>query len=171
MESEDLIVIVPNKDINDETTANESSREPYPFRSEIPRHSLAKPNASMHELSSSHSSGKKLFHQFIHHHRSKKLFRPIKKAHSMSKLHRSTSAPNMLCSFASSPSTTVSSAIASSTHDHHRSVKTFRQWFKSSSLGRFLHSFAKHPYDGATNIRHKSRLKPAAFRKCSDLIY
>jgi hypothetical protein len=103
----------------------------------------------MNTINSSRSK-KKSLHHLIRSHRPKKLRHPVKPS------DRSISTPALL----------LSSSPTSTTNEHHRSLKTIRQWFKSSSFGRFIQSFAKYP-----NNSTKSRVKSPTSRKYSDLIY
>jgi len=115
----------------------------------------------------SSGSKKKLLHHLFRSHRPRKLCHSVKTIQSVNTIDRSKSAPNLLCSLSSSP------PISTTNDGHHRSLKTFRQWFKSLSLGRFTQSFTKHQ-NGNTNTKHlkqKSRVKPTTTRKYSDLIY
>jgi hypothetical protein len=148
--------------VNNEPIGNNSNTntEPYPFRSELPSYSLSKSNSSSNMVSSSYS-GKKLLQHLIHYHRPKKLRHPVKT------IDRSTSAPNILLSLTSTSTGVIT------TNDHHRSLKTFRRWFKSSSFGRYFGSFKKHS-NGNTNtkyLKQKSHHKPTTARKCTDPIY
>ena len=108
-------------------------KEPYPFRSEIP--------------SSSSTAERKTVDFLLPQPRVKKLRHPLK----ISSIDRSKSTPNLFFTSSSSTPTT----------DHHRSLKIFRQWFGSSSLGRFIQSFTKQH-------SNKSVSSPSNY---ADLIY
>jgi hypothetical protein len=142
LENEDLVIVVPNKNVPDEPIVNNSNNEPYPFRSEIPLCLLSKSHSSTSINRSTHSRRKFLSH------RAKQLRHPVKTVPS---IDRSKSIPDILLS----SSTTT-------TNNDHRSLKTIRQWFKSSSVGRLIQSFIKHPTDNTKSI-------PS--RKYTDLIY
>jgi hypothetical protein len=106
----------------------------------------------------SSDSKKKSFHNLIRSYRQpKKLRHPVK-------TNQSTSAPNLFFSLSSIPPPTT-------TNNQHRSLKTFRQWFKSLSFGRFLQSFRKHSNGNTKHHKQKSHVKPTISQKNSDLIY
>jgi hypothetical protein len=158
LENEDLVIVVPNKYVLDEPIVNNSNIEPYPFRSEIPLCLLQKSHSSTNINRSLHSR-KKSLHHLVHYHRPKKLRHPVKTIPSINSIDRSKSVPNIL--------------FSSTTNDHHRLLKTIRQWFKSSSVGRLIQSFTKHPTEN-TNTKHlkqKPSVKSIPLRKYPDLIY
>ncbi|CAF0801134.1 unnamed protein product [Adineta steineri] len=146
-ENEDLVIVVPNKYVNNEPNIINSNRniEPYPFRSELPTYSLPK----------SHSK-KNLLHHLIHFHRPKKLRHPIKSNQSINTINRSRSAPTMLYSLSSSTNDSQSN----------QPLKKCHRWFKLPPLTRFFQLFVKN------NPKQKShRRKPTTLRRYSEMIY
>ena len=146
MENEDLVIVVPNKYVLNEPIVNTSNTEPYPFRSEVPLSILPKSQSSTTINRSVHSKRK-----FLH--------RRTKKHKTIPSIDRSNSVPNLI--FASSSSTTTK------TNDHNRSLKTIRQWFKSSSVGRLIRSFIRHSTENTKHLKEDS----ISSQKSTDLIY
>ncbi|CAF4787508.1 unnamed protein product [Rotaria sp. Silwood1] len=163
-DNEDLVIVVENKYIDNQLNTNNSNEtnEPYPFRSEIPLDSLTKLNKSY--------SKKKFFDHLIDYHRSKKIHHPVQLINT---IDRSKSEPNLFISLSSNPTTTTTTTT---TNDHYQSLKTFRQWIKSSSIGQFIQSFIKNQNRNSNtsikkHFKKKSSRKSTISRKYSDLIY
>lgn len=175
--NEDLVIVIPSKNMNtDCSIKNEDSKlEPYPFRSEIPSYSFSNINKSTSMVNTSHSK-KKLLHRLIHYRRPKRLRSPANPTQTVNTINRSKSAPNFLFSLASTQATSIATTDITITNNRYQSLKTFRRWLNSSSVGQFIQSFIKNS-SGNTNIsikkhhKQKTCLKSTLSKKYSDVIY
>ncbi|CAF3110054.1 unnamed protein product, partial [Rotaria sp. Silwood2] len=109
--------------------------------------------------------------RLIHYHRAKKFHHPLQTVQLINKNNRSKSEPNLLFSLSSNQIATTTT-----TNDHYQSLKTFRQWIKSSSFGQFIQSFIKKPNENTNSsikkhLKQKSSRKSTISTKYSDLIY
>ena len=107
---------------------------------------------SSNYLSPSNFSRKRSLRNLLHSRRPKKLHHPI----------RTKSAPDLI--------PTMTQPISHRQQQQQRKkLKPIRRWFKSSSVGRLIHTFLKHPTPVYSNqIESKS---PISLSKYSDVIY
>lgn len=178
---EDLPTIILNKYTDDEGETNvklkfdrekqmflmrkffQVNSEPYPFRSETALSTLIDGKSSLTHSSPSarRRSSRKLRKNFLRSRPAKKLRHPVKTMNAIETNHRSTSAPELF----------VTTLIKSNSAP----LKTVRQWFKCSSVGRFVRTLTK------SNIKSENQLPIESIpsttqskqrrRKYSDLIY
>jgi len=146
--------------------------EPYPFRSEIPLSLSPQLNLPVDDTINSHHSPKKIINHFVYHRKPKKLRHPIQIIDPVSKMNRSSSAPNLIIppSLSPPPTTTIT------TNDKQTPLTTIRIWFKSSSLGRFVQSFGKTSHQNRnTNNTSKKKTRhhypSTEFKQFSNFIY
>ncbi|CAF1089926.1 unnamed protein product [Rotaria sordida] len=157
---QDIINIIPNKEIDDETMTDPNKNiEPYPFRSEIQL-----PSSSIDLTTTHRHLRKQIFDRFIHPHHTKKLH-PIPTARYISPNNRSISTPEIMIS-SSLPATSTKLK----TNDRRRSLKTVRTWFKSLSLRPFLPRIRKSLHNNNPSKPQIPR-QSTGLRRFSELEY